>query len=272
MKERNQYAERYDVMSPVERMREMRNIYSYIPHVNTFIKPPEEITREERAKRYERFPEIIRESFNLNSLLEVLERTRSEDLEEHRRVHSAMEQREESQLKGILAERLGVLGQYLHFTSSGQRYVVTSFETIFVTGIDLDAKSDPSPSRDIFGILYKWKDGGDGGPFNKDKAQELERIAYTNAIQTQLFKKRLEEEMGSNEIIGFFRELGATLGEDMSEDEIRELESELQGQDMKQFLEKLEKAAVKEGVKEGELEELIKDWRNEYIEKYGVEP
>lgn len=272
MKERNQYAERYEIMSPIERMREMRDIYSYIPHVNTFIKPPEDITREERAKRYERFPEIFRESFNLDSDLEALERTRPENLEKHRRIHSAMEQRAESQLKGILAERLKALVPYLHFTSSGQRYIVACFETIFVTGIELDAKSDPSESQDIFEILYKWKDEGDGGPFNKDNAQELERIAYKNAIDTQLFKKRLVEEMESDETIGFFRELGATIRQDMSKDEIRELESEAQVQERKQVLQELEERAVKEGEKEAELEELIKNWRNEYIEKYGVEP
>lgn len=272
MEERNQYTERYTAMSPRERMQEMRDIYSYIPHVNTYLKPPEEITREERAKIYERFPEILRESFNLESALEALGKTQPEDLEEHRRVHSAMEQRAESQLKGILAERLRTLAQYLHFTSSGQRYVVTSFENIFVTGIELDAKSDPSESRDIFEILYKWKDEGDGGPFNKDKAQELERIAYRNAMQIQLFKKRLEGEMVSDEMKGFFRELGTTIRQNMSEDEIRELESEAAEQERKQVLQELEKRAVKEEEKEAELEELIKNWRNEYIEKYGVEP
>ena len=272
MKERDQYAERYAVMSPVERMREIRDMYSYIPHVNTFIKPPEEITREERAKRYERFPEIIRESFNLDSALEALERTRPEDLEEHRGVHLAMEQREESQVKGILAERLRVLVQYLHFTSSGQRYVVTSFENIFVTGIELDTKSGSSRPQDIFEILYKWKDKDDGGPFNKDNGRELERNAYKNAVETQLFKKRLVEEMESDGMKDFFRELGATVRQSMSEDEIRELESESREQERKQVFQKLEERAVKEGVKEAELEELIKDWRNEYIEKYSVEP
>lgn len=272
MKERNQYTERYAAMSPVERMREMRDIYSYIPHVNTFIKPPEDITRKERAKRYERFPEIFRESFNLDSALEALEKTRPEDLEEHRKVHSAMEQRAESQLKGILTERLGALAQYLHFTSSGQRYVVNSFESIFVTGIDLDAKPDPLQPRDIFEILYKWKDQSDGGPFNKDNARELERIAYKNAVGTQLYKKRLAEEMESDKIIGFFRELGATIRQDMSEDEIRELESKAQEQERKQLFQELEERAVKEGEKEAELEELIKNWRNEYIVKYGAEP
>jgi len=265
MKERNQYTERYAVMSPVERMQEMREIYSYIPQINTYLKPPEEITREERTRRYERFPEIVHNAFRDTPYEET-------DVEIRRLVTTAMEQRAESQVKGILAERLRALVQYLHFTSSGQRYVVVSFETIFVTGIELDTKSDSSQPQDIFEILYKWKDKGDGGPFNKDNGRELERNAYKNAVETQLFKKRFVEEIESDGMKDFFRELGATVRQSMSEDEIKELKSEAQVQEREQVLQQIEEGTAKEGGKEAELEELIRDWRNDYIEKYGVEP
>ncbi|MEK7517331.1 MAG: hypothetical protein AAB583_02185, partial [Patescibacteria group bacterium] len=180
MKERNQYVQLYETMSPIERMAEMRSIYNFVPHVDTFVKPPEEITPEERARRFERF-----EVTAINSVLEELSR----DPKDVKRIRSAMEERSKSQLKSDLTEGLQTLMQYSHFTPSGSRYVVTTFEDIFVNGIELDTK-DPSSKQGIFAILYKWKDVGDGGIFNKHKAQELERLAYQNAVGEQLLKNR----------------------------------------------------------------------------------
>jgi len=153
--------------------------------------------------------------------------------------------RENSQFRQNLLDRYDDLTSYAVVTKSCIQYIRNRFDHFALDGIEKDKQSDEDSEMNYYGRLLRWNNPSSGGIFSESEAEELEAEIYRREVKSQLGLKSLG---GDVEGIKSLCEL----------DDVA--------------LQKMPRFFVDFINKLHDEEELVRDWRNDYIEKYNVEP
>lgn len=171
--------------------------------------------------------------------LRILDSEIEDDLASiQKRANDDIDRREKSDHKKIVMERVANLIEISHLTPTGKKVLLRDLDTSYVLGVDHDSTG---ASR-IALIL-----GPDGGIFNEERVEELERFYYRDTAQWIAEDQAMREE-STFEIEGRV----------LSKDEVRE------------YFESIERP-WDEYYGEPYMD-LMASWRTEIVEKYGDEP
>ncbi len=227
MEQASSHAEQYRNMTSQQRNAEMRRLFEFVPVIE--ISSSTNVDKPE--KRFDFNDELAK------SLGDV-----------ERRKKSILKQKLETRLKDLLP--------FAEVTDSYKSFIFDKFNYDFEQGA---ATSDYSK-------LFQWDNSESGGIFDKDKAKEIERIAYAREVGMQLFRMGLqptEEELEKEDNNLKMRRARQEQLSKMPDEEIQKLD--VREQEEAHFIQNRQRD-------EQERKKRLEIWRDEFVQKYGDEP
>lgn len=172
-----------------------------------------------------------------------------------------------NKLKALFEKKLGES----FLLKGSQEYLRREFDGMIIQGIRKDEGIFPS-EMEAYSRLFRWDIKGSGGPFNPDVAPVIDRDLYRHVARRVLMRKGFEErlELEKDDAFDDFLEV---LDEQQQANGGKRESMSLE--DLDALRERTAKAYNEEQRKLDRYkadEELIRVWRNEYINQYHDEP
>ncbi len=253
MTEQN-HPEKQQEKTPQELNQDLRTIYDLLPNFNIFY-AEEEIYQIDHVGNLIDTRSDEQYWADLNNLEENLKR------------------RKRSEMSPILQARLHGLLEQSHLVPSARTYVEREFDQIAAEGLEHEDYPNQLPFKtklQFYTRLFKWKDPDNGGIFDTEQAQDIDRSLYRMAVNGILSRQRTDELLAEDEeiqdLLSRVRETIKTTEEKiktMTPEELAEYNAKKVKED---------EAAHETLRKLKDEEALVKVWRNEYKTRYGDEP
>jgi hypothetical protein len=250
--------EKYSRMSPQELNREFKGLYDLLPDYTSICY----VTNDE----YSSIEDIIRKQLEAFT-------------ENHDDYETSRQQRLNSDLHTVIIGKFSTLLTYASdvrhlITKSCSSNILLGVEHTFEFGLDRSGMEDFNSELDSLTKINEWDNPESGGIFDPEKSAEVEGKMYHAAVNSLFSREKVHEKLEKEFIEDPF---WLALKEKITTDRIAE-------KIMDQLLspeEQLEKKKAEESsaqfVRETDQkwldeEQLVKNWRLEYIDLHGNEP
>ena len=240
--------------SPQALNRELKGIFNLLPDYNIFM--ADEGT--------------YREDLSIGRLVDT--RTPEQFKQDFDNLEAQLRRRSRSEMRLTLKRRLSSLLGMSQLTTSARVYIERKFDKMTVVGIEREEYEELpfATELQVYARMFQWDNPFSGGIFDPEQAPEIDRKLYLGAAESLIARERIGRAIEEDEVLRELRKEAEEAGREYKERE--KTVSPEERSTMQKDEERAEALVNNILQRQKEEEELVRAWRNEYIQRYGDEP